>query len=179
MSTPTTDPTGLYDLPSGEVARVENTEHSGWTIIVWGSRADHDADAADDVDPTIDWHDRATCSIAGLDLADVAAELGEGATRADESGEVTHAEFVAIADALDATDNMHGPLADDSRARIFAAIDQPGRDTWLAARSAVVGRRGFRTLWQIVAKHVGKPAESREFTPTRRQIINALTGGTP
>lgn len=79
----------------------------------------------------------------------------------------------AIARALDTADTMHGPLAQDSRARIFAAIETPGRDTWTAARSCIVGKRGFRTLWNLVADHTG--ITDADFTPTRRHIIDALT----
>lgn len=176
MSATTTDPTGLYDLPTGEVAYVENNEHSGWTIIVWADRADYDADLAraDDANLHFDWHDRATCSIAGLDRDDVAAELGPGATRADDT-DLTLETLSAIARALDAAANMHGPLAQEYRARIFNAIESPSRASWVDARSVIVGRADWRTLWQLVAAHVGPPANADRFTPTRRQIIDALT----
>lgn len=93
-----------------------------------------------------------------------------------EADDLTVFELQRIALALDAADNMHGPLAGHVRARVFATIERHGRDTWTDARSLVIGRRGFRTLWKLLAEHVGDDALADDFTPTRRQIIDALTG---
>lgn len=173
---PTCDPSGLYTLPTGEVAEVSFNAHNqdtGWVIVWWGSRADYDADVA--ATGATEWYDRATVSMGGLDREDVPAELGAGVQRVDVR-DLTAFELARIALALDAADNMHGPLAAEVRRRVFAAIEHPGRDTWLAARSCVVGRRGFRTMWKLLSEHVGPDADDGAFIPSRRQIIDALTG---
>lgn len=60
----------VYDLASGEVAKVERMADDSWVIYYWGSRADYDADAADD-----DWHSRATVSMAFDSYMDAAEQI--------------------------------------------------------------------------------------------------------
>lgn len=90
----------------------------------------------------------------------------------EHAPDLTTAELRLIADALDRAESLHGDLSADVRARVFAAIESPSRDTWLAARSVVVRRSSFASLWKIVADYTGDA--SAEFTPTGRQIIDAL-----
>jgi hypothetical protein len=53
---------------------------------------------------------------------------------------------------LDLARSMLGRLAEDTRARVLAAITQPCEATWDAAFSAIVGSDGWMTLWQAVRK---------------------------
>lgn len=84
-------------------------------------------------------------------------------------------ELARIAGALDRAKSLHGDLTADVRARVFAAIDTPSRETWVAARSVVVhpfGFGGLATLWTLVARTTGDL--DPKITPTREQIIAAL-----
>lgn len=89
---------------------------------------------------------------------------------------------LAVLADLDALRNMLGPLGPDPRAHIWAALDRPGRDTWLAARSVVVGPGPTHTLWQaVVAAGAGShPAavaylSRSETVPTVALIAQALS----
>lgn len=86
--------------------------------------------------------------------------------------DLTADELAMIADALDRAQNLHGDLSSEIRARVFAAVERPSRETWVAARSVVVHRSSLASLWKIVADYTGDM--SPEFTPTGRQIIDAL-----
>jgi hypothetical protein len=51
---------------------------------------------------------------------------------------------------LDMASNMWGRLSDDIRARLTAAIEHPGEETWDDAYSIILDRDSWTTLWQAV-----------------------------
>lgn len=91
-----------------------------------------------------------------------------------KSRDLTSVELLTIVDALDGASNMWGGLRPDLRARLFAAIDEPSRETWVDARSIILDGESWMTLWQSVVSVVGGKATRDEFTPSRDQIVAAL-----
>ena len=97
--------------------------------------------------------------------------------------------YLALMHDLDRGENMFGPLQDDIRARLFAAVETPNNDTWDAAYSILIGKDdGWPiTLWQALLKftdfdlttgpthEIGKGRTSAwAEIPTREQILEAI-----
>jgi hypothetical protein len=51
---------------------------------------------------------------------------------------------------LNLASNLFGPLSDEIRTRLGAAIEQPGEQTWDDVHSIILNRRKMTTLWQAV-----------------------------
>ena len=88
--------------------------------------------------------------------------------------------LLSLMTALDAGTNIFGVLPDHIRARIFAAVDSPGEDTWDNAYSVMISNERFSTLWQALLKHTDYPVRVKPsgggwpLVPTAEQILTAL-----
>jgi len=53
---------------------------------------------------------------------------------------------------LERSRNRNGELDEETKARVYALIDNPTVDTWDNAKSIIVGSDAWTTLWQAVRK---------------------------
>lgn len=51
---------------------------------------------------------------------------------------------------LNLASNMWGPIGGELRARLVAAIERPGEETWDDAYTVILDRGSWLTLWQAV-----------------------------
>jgi hypothetical protein len=74
---------------------------------------------------------------------------------------------------LNRASNMHGALDGELRARLVAAIDDPGEVTWQNAYSVILDRESCTTLWQAVI------AVAPEFITARAPVTRWVDDDSP
>jgi hypothetical protein len=77
---------------------------------------------------------------------------------------------------LDLASNLLGALGDEPRARLIAAITDPGEATWDEAYSIILDRDTFTTLWRAVLA-VDPGFASAEGPVTRWVEDSSVNGG--
>lgn len=69
--------------------------------------------------------------------------------------------------------NVFGPLTDDLRERVRAAIENPSPKTWIRARGVVIGADRWMTLWEAVRQLDSRRVDPCDV-PDQNLLVRAL-----